>query len=65
MYVYRVLNVAGKRKTKGYEVGFFSPSGVFHRETEYKEQWNAALRVHFLNGGSSSTAPVNADLGND
>jgi hypothetical protein len=33
-------------------VGFYSPNGVWHSEGDYSSEYDAAQRVHYLNGGS-------------
>ena len=32
-------------------VGFYSPDGVWHPDSDWDSQAKAADRVHFLNGG--------------
>lgn len=32
-------------------VGFYSPDGVFHPESDHENREKAAERVHWLNGG--------------
>jgi hypothetical protein len=32
-------------------VGFYSPDGIWHSESDHESQEAAAERVHYLNGG--------------
>jgi len=45
MYVYI------KSEPSLYTVGFYSPDGKWHPESDWDFQEDAANRVHFLNGG--------------
>ena len=36
-----------------YTVGFYSPDGKWHPESDYNDREEAAKRVHFLNGGKN------------
>lgn len=33
-------------------VGFYSPSGIWHNESDWDDKEMAAARVHYLNGGN-------------
>jgi len=60
MWVYRNIPVidALTGKTLGfseYIVGFYSPDGEWHTESEYTSQREAVAHVHYLNGGSLLT----------
>lgn len=33
-------------------VGFYSPSGEFHPDSDHNDREQAAERVHYLNGGA-------------
>jgi len=46
MYVYRKLEV------QLWTVGFYSPDGVWHPESDHDNEQDAANRVHWLNGGN-------------
>lgn len=35
-----------------YTVGFYSPDGEWHPDSDYAKRTDAAKRVHYLNGGS-------------
>ena len=45
MYVY-VVSEPGL-----WTVGFYSPDGEWHAESDYNLKYEAAERVHWLNGG--------------
>ena len=34
-------------------VGFFSPDGEWHKDSDWNTKYQAAARVHYLNGGDS------------
>lgn len=34
-------------------VGFYSPDGKWHSDSDHDTKGDAALRVHYLNGGAS------------
>jgi len=36
-----------------YTVGFYSPDGEWHPESDYCSSDEAARRVHYLNGGAA------------
>jgi hypothetical protein len=36
-----------------YTVGFYSPDGHWHPESDYDERGKAAARVNYLNGGNT------------
>lgn len=38
-------------------VGFYSPDGEWHPESDHKTQEAAAERVHYLNGGNEPENP--------
>lgn len=45
-------------------VGFYSPSGSWHLDSDHKTKELAAKRVHWLNGGRSESAPMyDSDFG--
>lgn len=46
MYVYRYFPEAGC-----YTVGFYDPNAQWVPESDHKTSWEAAMRVHYLNGG--------------
>lgn len=46
MYVYR------KTEPGLWTVGFYSPSGAWHSDSDHDDREEAARRVHYLNGGS-------------
>ena len=46
MYVY-IESERGKLWT----VGFYSPDGKWHAESDHSNMTDAAVRVHWLNGG--------------
>jgi len=46
MYVYRCSEPGL------WTVGFYSPDGEWHPESDHNIEENAAKRVHFLNGGT-------------
>ena len=50
-YVYKYRTNPGET-ANDFTVGFYSPDGMWHQESEYKTQEAAAERVHWLNGGS-------------
>jgi hypothetical protein len=35
-------------------VGFYSPDGTFHPESDHDSPEKAAIRVHYLNGGKET-----------
>lgn len=37
-----------------YTVGFYSPDGQWHAESDHESDKRAAERVHYLNGGRSA-----------
>ena len=37
-----------------YTVGFYSPQGEWHPESDHTSQNDAAERVHYLNGGAAN-----------
>jgi len=41
-----------------YTVGFYSPSGEWHTDSDHGDREDAARRVHYLNGGTESEATV-------
>jgi hypothetical protein len=45
-WVYRYFSGAGC-----YTVGFYSPDGEWHPESDHASGDDAAKRVHYLNGG--------------
>ena len=45
MYIYK------KTETHLWTVGFYSPDGEWHPESDHESQTLAAERVHYLNGG--------------
>jgi len=51
MYVYRYFQEAGC-----YTVGFYSPDGEWHPESDHKTADEAARRVAWLNGANVSFA---------
>jgi hypothetical protein len=53
-----------RSETSLYTVGFYSPDGNWHPESDYNEAQAAAARVAFLNGDKGDKAqPAPADLG--
>jgi hypothetical protein len=50
-------------------VGFYSPDGKWHSESDHDDQDEAATRVHFLNGGkdqaNASTEDMNVEVLSD
>jgi len=48
MYVYIKSNFPGENL---WTVGFYSPDGEWHSESDYNTPEEAAKRVHYLNGG--------------
>ena len=46
------INYITKEVNESYQVGFYSPDGLFQGAYEYTEQAAAAQKVHFLNGGN-------------
>lgn len=47
-YVY--LRIKGEQNL--WTVGFYDPRGVWHSESDHSSKDEAAIRVHYLNGGS-------------
>lgn len=47
MYVYRKFEDC-------YTVGFYSPNGEWHPESDHDTAEEAAARVHYLNGGTEA-----------
>jgi hypothetical protein len=47
MYVYI------RTETNLWTVGFYTPDGQFHSESDWDDKENAAERVHYLNGGAA------------
>ncbi len=49
MYVY----IESEHNLEGslYTVGFYSPDGKWHPESDYESKEKASERVHYLNGG--------------
>lgn len=43
-----------KSEPNCYTVGFYRPDGKFEPESDHAHSEDAALRVHFLNGGNSA-----------
>ncbi len=41
-----------KSETNLWTVGFYSPDGTWHSESDHSTQQEAAQRVHWLNGGN-------------
>ena len=41
----------GQRTAWFYVVGFYAPGGKWHPENEFATKFEAAERVHYLNGG--------------
>lgn len=37
-----------------FTVGFYSPDGKWHPESDYDKRDDAVARVHYLNGGEAS-----------
>lgn len=56
MYVYKADYVAALRQTV-YTVGYYSPDGEWHPESEYQDKDRAAAQVSYLNGGEKPVAP--------
>jgi hypothetical protein len=50
MYVYIDCHEAGV-----YTVGFYSPDGKWHPESDWHTADEAAARVHYLNGGKDAS----------
>jgi hypothetical protein len=48
MWVYR------RTEPSLWTVGFYSPDGEWHTDSDYSDREPAAQRVHYLNGGKSS-----------
>lgn len=48
MWVFR------KAEPQLWTVGFYSPDGVWHPESDWSTKEEAVLRVHYPNGGSSA-----------
>ena len=40
-----------KSETGLWTVGFYSPDGAWHSESDWDDKTAAARRVHYLNGG--------------
>ena len=57
MYVY----IESKHNEYGalWTVGFYSPDGLWHPDSDHKTQTLAAERVHWLNGGDEPPEPEN------
>ncbi len=55
MYVY----IESEHNTNGslWTVGFYSPDGKWHPESDHETQESAAERVHYLNGGNEPENP--------
>lgn len=51
MYVYI------RSKARLFTVGFYSPDGEWHPESDYPTPEEASERVHYLNGGNLETKP--------
>jgi len=43
-------------------VGFYSPDGEWHPDTDWDSKEEAAKRVHYLNGRSNEKETINAEL---
>lgn len=55
MYVY----IESEHNSNGspWTVGFYSPDGKRHSESDHETQEKAAERVHYLNGGNETDNP--------
>jgi hypothetical protein len=42
-----------------YTVGHYAPDGTWHPDSDHTTSEEAAKRVHYLNGGTDLTAPLN------
>lgn len=42
-----------------FTVGHYSPDGEWHPDSDHPTSEQAAKRVHYLNGGTDLTAPLN------
>lgn len=49
MWVYKRLS--GDINSEKWEVGFYAPSGTWIQESVHIAREDAAVRVHYLNGG--------------
>lgn len=50
MWIY-IIEQANDSANETYKVGFYNPANVFFEESVHHEQYRAAARVNFLNGG--------------
>jgi hypothetical protein len=50
MWVYR------RTEPSLWTVGFYSPDGEWHSDSDHGDREPAAMRVHYLNGGSQVVA---------
>ena len=53
------MNTWVYKETDGglFTVGFYTPSGVWHADSDHQNKHDAAKRVHYLNGGNVQETP--------
>lgn len=58
VWVYRAPLVSNRGDP--FVVGHYSPSGIWEAESDHTTAEEAAKRVHYLNGGTDFSAPLNS-----